>query len=208
MTVNNVDLVEQPNASVLGFITPPSDAKCRLTFQHFNLCDPVTAFLAPHNSDARISNSAEWPPPVTFDTAYGCVALKKWGVASFIDFARGRTRDVYYTNGDGGDDENGDDDGVRRRRRDGADGVGGKDRNGGSRGDGAKLSQQKRNRSFWAVRRQEKRCTQQEGPQEPDFADMILALWMQNSMKRRRQAHATRVDRTREKVQTWLDSAE
>ena len=43
---------------------------------------------------------------------------------------------------------------------------------------------------------------------DPDFASVILALWMQNAKKGRRQAQAMKADRTREKVQTWLDSAE
>jgi hypothetical protein len=30
---------------------------------------------------------AEWPPPLIFDVAYGCAALKTWRVAAFVDFA-------------------------------------------------------------------------------------------------------------------------
>lgn len=55
MTVNNVDLIMQPNADILGFTILPADAESRLTFQHFNNCDLVTRIVAPHNSDARKS---------------------------------------------------------------------------------------------------------------------------------------------------------
>ena len=42
--------------------------------------------------------------------------------------------------------------------------------------------------------------------QTPDFADMILALWMHNARKGQRQARAMKAEKTREKVRTWLDS--
>src|SRR6266478_4344805 len=115
MTVNDVDLVEQPTAH-LGFAVQPSDADSRLIFQHFNLNDAAVAFLAPHNSDARQSDSDKWPPPLIFDVAYGCAALKAWGMISFIQFARERTRNIYYDfddedegdgGGGGGGDQNG-----------------------------------------------------------------------------------------------------
>jgi Na+-transporting methylmalonyl-CoA/oxaloacetate decarboxylase gamma subunit len=44
--------------------------------------------------------------------------------------------------------------------------------------------------------------------QEPDLADMVLALWTHNARKGPRQADAKKVDRTQEKVRAWLDSAE
>jgi hypothetical protein len=82
MDVTDVDLVMQPNADRLGFVTHPSEADSRITFQHFNTQDPVM-FMAPHNSDARQSDSNEWPPPLIFDVAYGCAALKTWGLPAF-----------------------------------------------------------------------------------------------------------------------------
>ena len=99
MTVNDVDLVMQPTAQQVGFITQPSGSRKRTTFQHFNNNDLVDV-VAPHNSDAR-SSSAEWPPPLIFDAAYGCAAFRTWGIPVFIDFARTQTRIIYYNNDDG-----------------------------------------------------------------------------------------------------------
>ncbi|KAF8960923.1 hypothetical protein BDZ97DRAFT_1940255 [Flammula alnicola] len=96
MTVNDVDLVAQPNAEHLGFAIQPSIANSRLTFQHFSNKDRVVALLAPHNSDARQSDSNDWPPPLIFDVAYGCVALKTWGVTEFVQFAQEHTKEIYY----------------------------------------------------------------------------------------------------------------
>lgn len=39
-----------------------------------------------------------------------------------------------------------------------------------------------------------------------DSADLVLALWMYNARRGQRQAEAKNADRTRDKVQTWLDS--
>jgi hypothetical protein len=95
MSVNDVALVMQPNAEHLGFNPPP--AVSRLTFQHFNTPDVVTTLVAPHNSDARQRvDQDDWPPPLLFDVAYGCAALKTWGVPQFMNLARQRTRDIYY----------------------------------------------------------------------------------------------------------------
>ena len=67
MTVNDVDLIIQPinpKAATLGSIRQPSVADRRLTCQHFNNrdLDINTAKVAPHNSDARVSDSDDWPP--------------------------------------------------------------------------------------------------------------------------------------------------
>ncbi|KAF8960929.1 hypothetical protein BDZ97DRAFT_2035202 [Flammula alnicola] len=96
MTVNDVDLVTQPCAQHLGFAIQPSVANRRLTFQHFSNKDCNVAFLAPHNSDTKQSDSNEWPPPLVFDVAYGCVTLKTWGVAEFVQFAQEHTKEIYY----------------------------------------------------------------------------------------------------------------
>ena len=189
MTVNDVDLVTQPTADHLGFVIEPSLASSRLTFQHFNNCDDATAFLAPHNSDARQSDSNEWPPPLLFDVAYGRAALKTWGVPLFVNLARGRTRDIFYPNdGDNDDGENGDGGGRSKKR-----------------------SQQMLDRDAPVSRRAERRrdgwqASNNTDSQTPDFADMILALWMHNARQGQRQARAIKAEKTREKVRTWLDS--
>ncbi|KAF8235720.1 hypothetical protein L208DRAFT_1422326 [Tricholoma matsutake] len=166
MTVNDMDLVMQPSAAQVGFIMQPSIADKRLTFQHFNTHDII------------------WPPPLIFDVAYGCAALKTWGVAAFTVLARNHTEDIYYDNGCN-DDNHGGGDNV--------------------------CSQQKRDRDARAANRQTKfgwQASDITGSQSPDFADMILGLWMQNARKGLHKAHAMKADRTREKVQTWLESAE
>ena len=88
MTVNDVDLIMQPNDNALGFIIPPADADSCLTFQSFSDYDQVTQFLSPHTSDARLLDSDCWPPPLIFNVAYGFAALKAWGLPIFKDFAR------------------------------------------------------------------------------------------------------------------------
>jgi len=188
MTVNDVDLAMQPNADDLGFAVHPSNADRRLTFQHFinNDQDSITRTVAPHNSDARISNSDMWPPPLIFDVAYGCAALKTWGVPTFMTFARKNTKVIYYGRGD-------------------------RDVSGSYQGEPA--AHQAHDREARAVKRTKARAVHwEEGnpadSQNPDFADMVLALWMRNTRKDQHQALEMKVDRTREKVQTWLDSAD
>jgi len=126
--------------------------------------------------------------------SYGCAALKTWGLPGFINFARGHTRDIYYNNGDNGGDENGDT----------GDGGGDDGRNRGNR----KPDDDKQMRDHDAQGREARRQTTPQS-QAPDFADMVLALWMHlNARESQRQAHAMKADGTRDKVQTWLDSAE
>ena len=60
----------------------------RLTLQHFNNADKFAAEFAPHNSDARMSDNAEWPPDLLFDVAYGCAAPRWWGEPTFIAFVQ------------------------------------------------------------------------------------------------------------------------
>jgi hypothetical protein len=43
-------------------------------------------------------------------------------------------------------------------------------------------------------------------PQEPDIANMVCALWMQNARKGQHQVHATKADRNQKKVEGWLES--
>ena len=104
MTVDDVDLVIQPSAAQVSFVTQPSTAVKRLMLQHFNTCDPLVQMMIPHNSDARQSVGDEWPLPLIFDVSYGCAALKTWGVAAFIVLAQNHTRDMYYGNVGDSDD--------------------------------------------------------------------------------------------------------
>jgi hypothetical protein len=176
----------QPNAEHLG--SNPLLTVSRLTFQHFNAPDAVTTLVAPHNSDARqYVDHDDWPPPLLFDVAYGCAALNTWGVPQFMNLARQCTRHIYY---DGGDDNDNDGEpdvdvfGVDQKRR-----------------------QQRLDRDARAARREKKRQEAQAADsQTPDFADMILALWMHNARKGQRQARAIKAEKTQEKVQTWLHS--
>ena len=197
MSVNDVALVMQPLAEHLGF--NPSLAVSRLTFQHFDAPDVVTTLVAPHNSDARQrADHDDWPPPLLFDVAYGCAALKTWGVPQFMNLARQRTRDIYYHNDD---DENGDGGG------DGGDGEPDVDVSGIDQ----KRYQQRLDSDARAARREQKKKrasnTKAADSQTPDFADIILGLWMHNARQGQRQARAMKAEKTQEKVRTWLDSA-
>ena len=194
MSVNDVALVMQPNAEHLGF--NPSLAVSRLTFQHFNAPDALTTLGAPHNSDARQRvDHDDWPPPLLFDVAYGCAALNTWGVPQFMNLARQRTRHIYYD-----DDDNDDDDENGDGGSDGGDGEPDVDVSG--------VDQQRRKPKLDRAARREKKKQEAQAvdSQTPDFADMILALWMHNARKGQRQARAMKAEKTREKVRTWLDS--
>jgi hypothetical protein len=189
MSINDV---LQPNAS---------SADSRLTFQHFKTPDAGTMLLAPHNSDARQGvDHYDWPPPLLFDVAYGCAALKTWGVSQFVKLARKHTRDIYYDD-DGDDNENGDggDDGSDGSDREPHVDVLGVDQ---------KPPQQQLNCDVQVADRQgrKKQEAQAADSQTPDFADIILGLWMHNARKGQCQAHAMKAEKTQEKVRTWLDS--
>ncbi|KIL55822.1 hypothetical protein M378DRAFT_90221, partial [Amanita muscaria Koide BX008] len=185
MSVNDVALVMQPiepNAKHLGF------AVSRLTLQHFNAPDAVTTYVAPHNSDARqLVDHDDWPPPLLFDIAYGCAALNTWGVPQFVNLARQRTRDIYYHNDSGDGEPDVDVSGVDQ-----------------------KCYQQRLDSDARAARREQKKKqasnTKAADSQTPDFADIILGLWMHNARQGQRQARVMKAEKTREKVRTWLDS--
>ncbi|KAF8737659.1 hypothetical protein AX14_012536 [Amanita brunnescens Koide BX004] len=183
MSVNDVALVMQPSAEYLGF--NPSLAVSRLTFQHFNAPDVVTAIVAPHNSDARQRvDHDDWPPPFLFDVAYGCAALNTWGVPQFVNLARQRTRHIYYDDDNDDGEPHVDVSGVDQKRR----------------------QQQLDRQAQFARREGKKQETQAADSQIPDVADIILGLWMHNARKRQRQARAMKAEKTQEKVRTWLDS--
>jgi hypothetical protein len=62
------------------------------------------------------------------------------------------------------------------------------------------VGQSKKRRDHAAARRAEKRRDGTTADsQTPDFADMILALWMHNARKGQRQARAMKAEKTREK---------
>ncbi|KAF8662772.1 hypothetical protein AX14_007016 [Amanita brunnescens Koide BX004] len=114
-----------------------------------------------------------------------------------MNLARQRTRDIYYHNDD---DESGD--------------------GGGDGGDGEpdvdvsdidqKRYQQRLDSDARAARREQKKKrasnTKAADSQAPDFADIILGLWMHNTRQGQRQARAMKAEKTQEKVRTWLDS--
>ena len=108
MNVDDVPLVMQPHG-IIQFAVHPSVASSRLTFHNFSCSDPVVEFIVPHNSVAVQSNN-DWPPPFLFDAAYGCAALKTWGVKEFVQFTCEKTKEFYYHNVDYEDDGDDSDD--------------------------------------------------------------------------------------------------
>src|SRR6266576_5251526 len=103
MNVDDVPLVMQHRTIVdhLQFAVHPSVANSRLTFHNFSCSDYLVQFLVPHNSVAVQSNN-DWPPRFLFDVAYGCAALKTWGVKEFARFTWEKTKEFYYHDGDYG----------------------------------------------------------------------------------------------------------
>jgi len=195
MTVYDVDLVRSGNDP--GFIVDPSEAQERLTIQHFNDRDPVATLVAPHNSDARLSDSVDWPLDLIFDVAYGCAALTTWGVPEFKEFACIHTQRIYYNDGDNNGNKNGDS------------GDGGPSDN----GQGGRRSQQIIDCDAQTAKQAQVKDSGQQASstadsEAPNIADMVLGLWMHNARKVQHQAHAMKADRTREKVGKWLASAE
>ena len=47
---------------------------------------------------------ATGPPHFLFDVAYGCAALKTWGVREFVQFAEEQANEAYYHDVDYGED--------------------------------------------------------------------------------------------------------
>ena len=212
MSVDDVDVVMQPNAQHLGF--NPALATSRLTLQHFNALDVATALVAPHNSDARQRlDHHDWPPPLLFNISYGCAALRTWGVPQFVQFAQQHTKHIDYEEdsdndcemGDGGGDSG---DGSDGGGNGGSSGGGGSDGGNGGDGGGGKPDVQPMSacalRAAARVKRRQK--MQAVDSQAPDFADMILVLWMRNARKGQGQAHEAKAGKTQKKVQAWLDS--
>ncbi|KAF8323659.1 hypothetical protein F5887DRAFT_1165934 [Amanita rubescens] len=88
MNVDDVPLVMQPQWVLdhLQFVPSTSQLGCSAT-----------------NND--------WPPRFLFDVAYGCAALKTWGVKEFVQFTVEKTKEFYYHDGDDDGDGNDSDDG-------------------------------------------------------------------------------------------------
>jgi len=205
MDVKDVAFIASPLSSGIRTLEPDEP---RLTLQHFKTVSNVIKHVAPHNCDARRSDSNEWPRSLIFDVAYGYAALNTWGTPRFTNFTRMCTRNSYYDNLDNGDNENGD--GGSGEGGNGGGGGGSDHRNIGGHGE----SSQQNPCAERAANRQKRRLGRQlessnpADPQAPDLADMLLALWMHNARKRQRRAHEKKVERTQEKVRAWLDSAE
>jgi len=190
MDVTDVPHVIQPTAVDIGVA-----ARQRITLQHFDTDDdPNIAITAPHNSDARISNSTEWPSDLVFDLAYGCAVLKQWGDPTFITTMRDR---INRGRGRGGGR------GGRGGSRGGGSRGGGRGRGGGgAKGRGGDPHRTALTRAERAAKREQARTV----PPQDDYADVVFALWTHNATKRQRQAEAKEADRTRDEVQKWLDS--
>ena len=180
MDVTDVPYVLQPNAANIGCA-----ATQRLTLQHFDNDDPIISMNAPHNSDARISNSAEWPSDLVFDVSYGCAALKQWGDPTFITTIRDN-----INRGRGGGRGRGRGKGRGRGRGRGR----GAGRGGSGSGSGGVTTR--------AMAKDQARTMDTQN----DYADVVLALWTQNATKHQRQTEAKKADKTRDEVQKWLDS--
>jgi hypothetical protein len=87
MNVTDVGYVVRPNTVDIG----AGGRRQRLTIHHFvDNIDPVITSIAPHNSDARISDSPNWPSDLVFDLSYACAALKTWGNPAFVALLRER----------------------------------------------------------------------------------------------------------------------
>jgi len=170
-----------------GVHLQPLGAK-RVTFQHFNTNDRNLATLAPHNCDATIADSDEWPPDLIFDVAYGCATLAKWGTCQFIQFVRKNT--LYLSKYDKG--------------------VNGDDANGGNGDDGnpdnSPKQKSKRAANRLALRSVGEETVIAAAEVTPDFHDMILGLWLRSAKKDQHTADAAKVDRTKKEFQAWLGS--
>jgi hypothetical protein len=194
MNVNDVPLVMQNDLIVglLQFAVHPSVANSRLAFHNFSCSDPVLHFLVPHNSAAVHSNN-DGPPPFLFDVAYGCAALKAWGVKNFVQFSREKTQEFYYRDSDHEDDGE-DDDG------DGNEGY--SVRGAGKR---AMASRNKTVRAKKADGHSQTETLEKVGDgEEVDMFDVVAGLWAYSARKDMRRARMMKKEQTRESIQNWL----
>jgi hypothetical protein len=116
-------------------------------------------------------------------------ALKAWGTPKFKTFIQDATRDIYYGDEDNGGDQNGGDDHT----------------------DQGNMDQEEpavpSGRAERAAKRAKTRNGASNTKKSPDFHDMLLGIWILNARGDQRKARAVKAEKTKEKVQTWLDSA-
>ena len=170
MNVDDVPLVMQPQWVLdhLQFGVHPSVANSRLTFHNFNCSDYLVQYIVPHNSVAMQSDN-DRPPRFLFDVAYGCAALKTWGVREFVQFAEEKTKEFYYHDDD--DDDNDDSDNGHSVR-----GAGGRAR-------------VRRNKTVRADRHSWTETPEKAKDSEVvDVLDVVAGLWVHNARKDMRRA--------------------
>ncbi|KAF8323572.1 hypothetical protein F5887DRAFT_1290598 [Amanita rubescens] len=186
MNVDDVPLVMQPQWVLdhLQFDVHPSVANSRLTFHNFKCSDYMVQHIVPHNSVAMQSNN-DWPPRSLFDVAYGCAALKTWGVGEFVEFAEEKTKEFYYHNDDDDDDDDSD--------------------NGHSVRGAGKRARVRRNKTVRADRHSWTETLEKAGDSEAiDVLDVVAGLWVHNARKDMRRARMMEEEQTRESIQKWL----
>ncbi|KAF8345752.1 hypothetical protein F5887DRAFT_1061647 [Amanita rubescens] len=190
MNVNDVPLVMQHPSIVdhLQFAVHPSVANSRLTFHNFSCSDPLVQFIVPHNSVAVQSNN-HWPPRFLFDVAYGCAALKTWGVKEFVQFTVEKTKEFYYHDGDYDDDGDDSDDGHSVR----------------GAGKRAMVRRNKTVRAKQADRHSQTETLEKAGDSKAvDILDVVVGLWKHNARKDMHRARMMEEEQTRESIQKWL----
>lgn len=161
---------------ILQFSVDPSVANSRLTFHNFNCSDFVVQRLIPHNPVAVQSNN-DWPPRLLFDVAYGCAALKTWGVRGFMKFAEETTKEFYYHDVDNDNDDS-----------DNGHSVAGK---------------QERVHQKKTVPGE---TPEKAGDSEAvDILDVVVGLWAHNARKDMRRARMMGEEQTRESIKKWLE---
>jgi hypothetical protein len=173
MNVDDVPLVMQHRMIVdhLQFAVRPSVANSRLTFHNFSCSDYLVQFVS-HNSVAVQSNN-DWPPRFLFDVAYGCAALKTWGVKEFVQFTVEKTKEFYYH--DVGNDS---DDGHSVR--------------------GAGVRRNKTVRAKKADRHSQTETLEKARDSGAvDILDVVVGLWAHNARKDMRRARMMKEEQTR-----------
>ncbi|KAF8716083.1 hypothetical protein AX14_012436 [Amanita brunnescens Koide BX004] len=189
MNVDDVPLDMQPQWVLdhLQFDVDPSVANSRLAFHNFKCSDFMVQHLVPHNSVAVQSNN-DGPPRFLFDVAYGCAALKTWGVRDFVQFAEEKTKEFYYHDVDYDDDDEDDDSDNGHSVR----GAGKRARN---------VRAMKGARHSWTA------TAENAGDSEAvDILDVVMGLWAHNARKDMRRTRMIEEEQTRESVQKWLQS--
>ncbi|EDR14543.1 uncharacterized protein LACBIDRAFT_321675 [Laccaria bicolor S238N-H82] len=175
MNVDDVPLAMQHPVVLDGlhYAVHPSVANSRLTFHNFSCSDNVIQFLVPHISVAVQSNNDCSPPPFLFDIAYGCAALKAWGVKEFAQFSSEKSKEFYYHNCE--------DDDIHSAR-------------------GAGQSKTVRAKKA-GCHSQTKTLAKAGENEEVDYWDVVLRLWAHNARKDLHRARMMQKEQTRESIQ-------